>query len=97
MLRREIQLTFDSIDVDDSLDVANATYNWSVSVDGSNMPVTGDDTLSTVTPTVSAVVAASFTEPTPVVFQLTAGAVDVWPARLGTTWCMSILLLAFRM
>ena len=70
----EIQLTFEGIGVDDNLDLANATYNWSVSVDGSNMPVTGDESLLTVTPTVNAVVAASFTEPTPVVFQLTAGA-----------------------
>ena len=70
----EIQLTFEGIGVDDNLDLANATYNWSVSVAGSNMPVTGDESLLTVTPTVNAVVAASFTEPTPVVFQLTAGA-----------------------
>ena len=70
----EIQLTFEGIGVDDNLDLANATYNWSVSVDGSNMPVTGDESSLTVTPTVNAVVAASFTEPAPVVFQLTAGA-----------------------
>lgn len=70
----EIQLTFEGIGVDDNLDLANATYSWIASVDGSNMPVTGDDTLFAVTPTVSAVVAANFTDPTPVVFQLTAGA-----------------------
>ena len=41
----EIQLSFDGIDVDDNLDVANATYTWSASVDGSNVPVSGDDSL----------------------------------------------------
>ena len=70
----EIQLTFGGIGVDDNLDLANATYSWIASVDGSNMPITGDDTLFAVTPTVNPVVAANFTDPTPVVFQLTAGA-----------------------
>lgn len=69
----EIQLTFDGIDVDDSLDVANATYAWSASVDGNNVPVSGDAFSLAVTPSINSVVAADFTEPTPVLFELTAG------------------------
>ena len=69
----EIQLTFDGIDVDDNLDVADATYTWSASVDGSNVAVNGDDFSLNVTPAIGAVVAAEFTDPTPVVFELTAG------------------------
>ena len=69
----EIQLSFDGIDVDDNLDVTNATYTWSASVDGNNVPVSGDAFSLAVTPSVNGVVAAEFTEPTPVVFELTAG------------------------
>ena len=69
----EIQLTFDGIDVDDNLDVANATYTWNASVDGNNVPVSGDAFSLAVTPSVNGVVAAEFTDPTPVVFELTAG------------------------
>lgn len=69
----EIQLTFDGIGVDDNLNVADATYSWSASVDGNNVAVTGDNFSLAVTPNVNAVVAADFTEPTPVVFELTAG------------------------
>ena len=69
----EIQLSFDGIDVDDNLDVNNATYSWSASVDGNNVPVSGDAFSLTVSPSVNGVVAAEFTDPTPVVFELTAG------------------------
>ena len=69
----EIQLSFDGINVDDNLDVANATYTWSASVDGNNVPVSGDAFSLAVTPSINGVVAAEFTEPTPVVLELTAG------------------------
>ena len=69
----EIQLSFDGIDVDDNLDVNNATYSWGASVDGNNVPVSGDAFSLTVSPSVNGVVAAEFTDPTPVVFELTAG------------------------
>ena len=69
----EIQLTFSGIGVDENLNEADATYTWSASVDGSNIPVTGDAFSLAVIPSVNAVVAAEFTEPTPVVFELTAG------------------------
>jgi len=69
----EIQLSFDGIDVDDNLDVSNATYTWSASVDGNNVPVSGDAFSLAVTPSVNGVVAAEFTDPTPVVFELIAG------------------------
>ena len=54
----EIQLTFVGIDVDDNLDVADATYTWSASVDGSNVAVNGDDFSLNVTPAIGAAVAA---------------------------------------
>ncbi|MGB1099780.1 MAG: fibrobacter succinogenes major paralogous domain-containing protein [Flavobacteriales bacterium] len=69
----EIQLSFDGIDVDDNLDETNATYSWSASIDGNSVPVSGDAFSLAVTPLVNGVVAEEFTEPTPVVFELTAG------------------------
>ena len=69
----EIQLTFEGIGVDDNLDLANATY-CGASVLTETTCLTGDESSLAVTPSVNGVVAASFTEPTPVVFELTAGA-----------------------
>ena len=80
----EVELNFDGILVDDNLDVADASYTWTASVDGSNLPVAGDELSFSVTPSINGVVFSQFTEPAQVTFELTAGtpgctATQTWP------------------